>query len=60
MAELSQSVQLTLVDKLWIKRALEFQLRALSRGRAKEIPGSDIYVLRSKEMDGLVALIGRF
>lgn len=52
-------LELTAWDKLWIKKALETQRRVLERARSNEMPGSEIYVWRGKEIEALTTLIGR-
>lgn len=46
--------------KLWVQRSLEFQRAALIRSRTKEVPGGEIYVLRSKEINYLTSLIEEY
>lgn len=43
--------------RAWIKKSLELQRAALFRSRGKEIPGSEIYALRTKELQLLDQLI---
>lgn len=47
------------LDVAWIKKSLELQRSALARARQKEMPGSEIDVLRGREIDQLVDLIRR-
>jgi len=46
--------------RVWIKKALELQKAALMRTRGKEIPGSEIYALRTKEIQFIDGLIEEF
>lgn len=39
-----------ILRKAWIKKALELQKMALIRARQKEMVGSEIYALRTKEI----------
>lgn len=48
------------MELLWIGQALDLQLTALMRSRQKEIAGSEIWVLRGKEIDFLRSLKARF
>lgn len=59
-AKLSTGVEVTLVDRLWIRKALELQRAALVRARAKEMSGSEVWHLRGRELEGLNALLSRF
>lgn len=62
MAEKSNimSVELTPVERMWIVRCLASQRQMLSRARQKEMPGSDIWHLRGREIDDLGELARRF
>lgn len=53
-------VQLSLIDKLWIQRALMQQRDSLQRSRNKEVAGSEIWTLRGKEIESLTQLMQRF
>lgn len=47
------------LETAWMKRALELQQKALIRARSNEIVGSEIYVLRTKEIEFLGVMIAR-
>lgn len=53
-------VELTTMERAWIKKALELQRTALLRSRMKEVPGSEIWTLRGREVEALTGVIGRF
>ena len=55
-----KKVELTNLESQWIRKALELQRTSLQRSVAKEIVGSDIYVLRRREISDLDALINKF
>ena len=46
--------------RAWIRKALELQRSALIRSRAKEMVGSDIYNLRTKEIEFLDNMIKEY
>jgi len=47
------------LDRQWVRRSLEVLRMQLVRSRMKEVPGSEIYVLRGKELAQLDVLIGK-
>ena len=51
------TLEVTLLEKLWIKKSLETQRAALNRSLNKEIIGSDIYGLRAREIQVLDSII---
>ena len=53
-------VDLSVVERLWVQKSLSGQVSILKRSLTKELPGSDIYVLRQKEIDFLNTLLSRF
>lgn len=52
--------ELTLLEVQWLRKAIETQRLQLFRSRSKEMDGSEIYVLRSRELDALIALHQKF
>lgn len=58
MAEVAKQEEV--LRKIWIRKSLELQKAALMRSRGKEIPGSEIYALRTKEIQFLEKLIEEF
>lgn len=54
-----KSVELNLVDRLYVRRALELLQKSLQRSKANEVAGSEIWHIREKEIDGLSVLIRR-
>lgn len=46
--------------KLWVREALDFRRRALLRSRDKEVPGAEVYELRTKEIRYLESLAEYF
>jgi len=46
----------TSLELQWIRKSIELQRASLVRSLTKEIPGSDIHVLRSKEIAALSTL----
>lgn len=57
MAEQMKDLKVTLVQAQWLKKACETQRHALVRSRGKEMVGSEIYALRTREIDALNELI---
>lgn len=49
----------SLVEKLYVQKALELLRASLKRSVANEIPGSEISILRFKEIQALDALMAR-
>ncbi|AXH76101.1 MAG: hypothetical protein [Microviridae sp.] len=56
----SRTVELTLMQRLWVQKALELQVASLKRSLTKEPVGSEIHRLRSKEIVDLSACIHLF
>lgn len=55
MAEVKK-MEFSLIEQLWLKKSVDLQRAALQRARLKELVGSDIYGLRTKELEALQAL----
>lgn len=53
-------VELSNLDRQWVKKSLEFQRAGLVRSQRLEMPGSEIYGLRGKEITALDVLIAKF
>lgn len=56
-SEKVHTLEVSLLEKLWIKKSLETQRSVLNRSLNKEVIGSDIYGLRAREIQCLDALI---
>lgn len=52
--------ELSVLEVNWVKKSLTLQRASLQRSLQKEIVGSDIYVLRQREIADLDALINKF
>lgn len=52
--------QLDVLKRVWVCKSLELQKSALMRSRNKEIPGSEIYGLRTREIQFLEDLIKEY
>lgn len=50
------TLQLEGLERAWMARAIEVLRGVLVRSRAKEMPGSEIYELRTKEINALEEL----
>lgn len=50
------TLELEGLERAWIARSIEVLKGTLIRSRAKEMPGSEIYELRSREISQLMAL----
>lgn len=53
-------VELSPLERGWLKQCIGTQAAALRRSRQKEISGGEIWVLRGKELETLAALSGKF
>lgn len=53
------TVQLEGLERAWVARSIEVLRGTLVRSRAKEMVGSEIYELRTKEINALVALAAK-
>lgn len=58
MAEqtMHRKFDLTLIEVLWLRKSLDMTRVSLMRSRDKEIVGSEIYLLRGREVDAVMAL----
>ena len=52
--------ELTNLEVQWVRKSLQLQRASLQRSISKEIVGSDIYVLRQREIADLYALMNKF
>lgn len=59
MSEANRKFEFSVVDVQWLRKSLQFQQAGLIRSRGKETVGSEIYVLRSREIEALSNLIMR-
>lgn len=53
------SLDLSVMDRLWIRKSLELQRTSIVRSRGKEMEGSPILALRDAEVAQLNALLAR-
>lgn len=53
------TLEISMMDKLWIKKSLRLQYDSVKRSLAKEMPGTEIYDLRQRELLALTNLIAR-
>lgn len=60
MAQDEQSVKLTLLDKQWLRKCIDLQRKSLVRSMANEMDGSEVKLIRQKEVQYLTALEGKF
>lgn len=54
------SMKFDQVERLWLKKALENLEKSLQRSLSKELPGSDISQLRSREIQQVSQLRAKF
>lgn len=52
-------LEVTVVDKQWLRRALETQRNVIVRTRNKEVVGSEIYELRTREIGQINAVLDK-
>lgn len=55
-----KTLTVTALDRAWIVQALDNQAKMLTRSRAKEISGGEIWMLRGKEIDTIAAVRQKF
>lgn len=60
VATTEKAVELSSLERQWVRKSLELQRASLQRSVSKEIVGSDIFVLRRREIADLDALINKF
>lgn len=53
------TVELTLVERLYVKRSLELLAASLRRSRKNEVDGSEIWHLRGREIDAVSRVQGK-
>lgn len=56
----TQRFELDVLEKQWIVKALESQRNMVVRARNREMAGSEIYMLRSKEIQAIDAIHAKF
>lgn len=56
----SKKVDLTNLEVQWVRKSVELQIASLKRSLTKEMPGSDIYILRQREIADLQTVLGKF
>lgn len=54
------NVELTSLERQWVMKSIDLQVASLKRSLTKEIAGSDIHRLRSKEINDLQSLVSKF
>lgn len=61
MAEATKlELSLTAFERAWLRSSLISKRDMLIRSRAKELAGSEIWALRGREIEAIVALLARF
>lgn len=51
--------EFSLVEKLWLSKAIAMQSKSLERSLSNELPGSEIYDLRKREIGALAVLTAK-
>jgi len=54
------SVELSSLERQWIVKSISSQRAMLIRSRQKELPGTDIWTLRGREIDALGDVARKF
>lgn len=54
------TVEVSVLERNWIKKALALQSKSLERSLANEMQGSEIFELRRKEIEAVAVLITKF
>lgn len=57
MSEQSRKVDFDLQERLYVQQALKRYIESLQRSLGKEVAGSDIAVLRSKEIQSVESVL---
>lgn len=52
-----RKLELSLLECQWLRKAVQTQVAALVRARGKELDGSEIHVLRGREIESLNKLL---
>lgn len=60
MANTDLTLKVTTEERLWIRKSLQTQCKVLTRSLDREVQGSEIWHLRSKELSALNLLVQRF
>lgn len=55
-----KKVELANLEVQWVRKSVELQISSLKRSLIKEMPGSDIYALRQREIADLQGLLSKF
>lgn len=56
----TEQVALTVLDRQWLRKCIDLQRKSLIRSMANEMDGSDVKLIRQKEVRYLSALEGKF
>lgn len=59
MAERSDSVVLTVLDRNWIRKALELQRTSVVRSRGREMEGSPVLAVRDEEVKQINSILAK-
>lgn len=54
-----RNLAMTLVERLHVQKALGLYAKSIERSRSNEVPGSDIYRLRTSDLDVIRAILNR-
>lgn len=55
-----KSVELTVMERQWIRKALETQRMVLTRSRDREMEGGEVRALRNKEIEAVNRVLDKF
>lgn len=56
---IDRNLDLTLIERLHVQKAMNLYLKSLERSRGNEVPGSDVYRFRTDDMVIVRALVNR-
>ena len=56
----SKKFDLTNLEVQWVRKSVELQIASLKRSMTKEIPYSEIYLLRQREIADLQSILVKF
>lgn len=60
VSDVAKAPELSVVERAYVKRALDVLKGTLIRSRSKEMVGSDIFALRTKEIDTISGIMEKF
>ena len=60
VANTEKPVELSSLERQWVRKSIDLQMKSLKRSLANEIQGSEIYALRQREIADLNSILVKF